>query len=82
MSRLRARITGQAGNARAAAAGFHPYGTADTPMTMPLVHVQFHGGSAFVQQMAGIGMTDGAVVPAVPPGRFGHTAMAGGGLYS
>jgi hypothetical protein len=81
MSRLRRRIVGQAGNARAAASDYHPYGTADTPMVMPMVHVQFNSGGALVQQMAGIVTPNGAVIPAVPAAPFGHVPIAGGGRY-
>ncbi len=81
MSRLRARIAGQAGNTRAAAAGYHPYGTADTPMVTPMVHVQYAGGSTFVQQMHGLVTANGAVIPATAPGRFGQVAIAGNGRH-
>ena len=81
MSRLRRRIVGQAGNARAAAGEYHPAGTEDTPMVMPMVHVQFGGGGAMVQQLHGIVTPNGAVIPAIAPGRFGHVPIAGGGRY-
>ena len=78
MSRLRSRIAGQAGAARAAAADYHPYGTPDTPMTMPMTLVQFGGGGAQVQQMTGLVTANGAVVPATAPGRFGQVYLPPG----
>ena len=64
MSRLHRRIISQAGAARAAAGSYHPYGTADTPMVMPMTHVYFGSGGADVQQMLGITAPDGRVIPA------------------
>lgn len=81
MSKLHRRITGQAGAAAAAAGEYHPHGTSDTPMTMPLAHVQFGGGGALVQQMAPLITANGAMIPATAPGLFGHVAIAGGGRY-
>jgi hypothetical protein len=75
MSRLHKRISGQAGAARAAAGEHHPYGTQDTPMTMPMTHVLFNGGGADVQQMTGIVTPNGAVIPATAPGRFGQVTL-------
>jgi len=77
MSRLRSRIVGQHGAQRAAQASYHPYGTADTPMSMPMVHVQFYDGGAAVQVAHGIITPSGAVIPATAPGRFGQVALAG-----
>lgn len=52
MSRLLARIWGQSGNAASAAMGNHPFGNAETPMSMPMVHVYFPPqGGAMVQQV-------------------------------
>ena len=81
MSRLHSRIAGQAGQARAAASEFHPYGNADTPMSMPLVRVQFSGGGAAVEQMVPLITANGAMIPATAPGTYGHVAIAGGGRY-
>jgi hypothetical protein len=77
MSRLRSRIVGQHGAQRHAQAAYHPYGTADTPMVMPMVHVQFGAGGAAVQVMHGITTPNGAVIPATAPGQFGQVALAG-----
>jgi hypothetical protein len=82
MSKLRRRIIGQSRNAAAAAGDYHPYGTVDTPMTMPMVHVEFGGGGAMVQQMTGITAgRNGGVIPATAPGTFGQVHLAGGGRH-
>lgn len=81
MSRLRARIAGQAGANRAAGYAGQPYGTADTPMVMPMVRVQFYGGGAAVEQMVPLVTANGAAVPATAPGQYGQVAIAGGGRY-
>jgi hypothetical protein len=81
MSKLHRRITGQAGNARAGMGEYHPAGTADTPMVMPMVAVYFGGGGALVQQMTPLYLSNGAMIPATAPGLFGHVHIAGGGRY-
>ena len=81
MSKLHRRIAGQAGNVRAAASELHPWGTADTPMTMPMTHVWFGGGGAWVQQMMPLITANGAPIPATAPGQFGQVYIAGGGRY-
>lgn len=81
MSRLLRRIAAQPRAAAAGAGEFHPHGTADTPMMMPLVHVQFDGGGAWVQQMMPLITSNGAPIPATAPGQFGHVHIAGGGRY-
>lgn len=81
MSRLRDRIIGQAGAGRAAAGEYHPHGTEDTPMVMPMTAVFFGGGGAMVEQMAPLVAANGAPVPATAPGRYGQVHIAGGGRY-
>jgi hypothetical protein len=81
MSRLHSRIAGQAGQARAAAAEMHPYGNADTPMTMPLVMVTFGGSGAALEQMVPLVTANGAMIPATAPGTYGQVHLAGGGRY-
>ena len=76
MSRLHSRIANQASGSRAAMGQYHPHGTRDTPMTMPMTHVLFSGGGADVQQMTGITTPGGAVIPATAPGRFGQVTIA------
>jgi hypothetical protein len=80
MSKLHRRITRQAASAGNAAAQYHPAGNADTPMVMPMVHVQFYGGGAYVQQMTPAAM-QGTAVAATVPGRFGAVPMAGNRRY-
>lgn len=81
MSKLRTRIAAQPGAGRAAAAEHHPYGTADTPMVMPLVLVKFGGDYAAVEQMVPLITANGAAIPATAPGRYDQIAVAGGGRY-
>jgi hypothetical protein len=81
MSRLHRRIAGQHRAAAAAAGEYHPAGTADTPMVMPMAHVRFEGGGAMVQQMAPLITANGAMIPAIAPGRFGQVHIAGGGRH-
>lgn len=77
MSRLRHRIAHQAAGHAGAMASYHPHGTADTPMTMPMVHVAFGPGGAAVQQMVPLITANGAPVPATAPGRFGQVSISG-----
>jgi hypothetical protein len=66
----------------AVTAGYHPVGTAATPMLMPVSTVVV---SAAQGQYVTLGSmeysplftTDGAVIPAVAPGRWGQLAAAG-----
>lgn len=81
MSSLHSRIGAQA-TARAAAQGsYHPYGNADTPMSMPMVLVEFSGAGAAVQQMTPLITSNGAPIPATAPGHFGQVYISGGGRY-
>ena len=77
MSRLRSRIIGQHGAHAHAQQSYHPYGTADTPMVMPMVLVQFGGGGALVQAMEPLVTANGALIPATAPGRFDQVAVSG-----
>jgi len=81
MSRLRRRIAGQAAAARTAAAGYHPHGTADTPMMMPMTRVLFYGGGALVEQMVPLVTANGAMIPATAPGRYDQVMISGGGRH-
>lgn len=64
------------------AAGYHPVGTAETPMVMPVAAVVV---SAAQGQYVTLGSmeysplftADGAVIPAVAPGRWAQLAAAG-----
>lgn len=75
MSRLHSRIAGQAGAARAAAGEYHPHGTPDTPMVMPMTRVVFGGGGASLEEMTSLVTANGAVIPATVPGRFGQVTI-------
>ena len=66
MSRLRNRIASQPQAARAAAAGYHPWGTADTPLVMPASMVRYSGGMTGVEQV--IYAPDGRMIPMTGPG--------------
>ena len=81
MSRLRKRIAAQALGPAAAQGSYHPYGTADTPMSMPMVHVEFGPGGAAVQQMVPLVTANGAAIPATAPGQFGQVSISGGGRH-
>jgi hypothetical protein len=75
MSKLHKRIIGQAGAGRAAAAEYHPHGTPDTPMTMPMTRVYFGGAGADVEQLVPLVTANGAAVPASAPGRYGQVTL-------
>ena len=82
MSKLRRRIVGQSRNMAAGAAEFHPYGTSDTPMVMPMVRVYFNGSGGQVEQMSPIvADRNGGAIPATAPGQYGQVRIAGGGRY-
>lgn len=81
MSKLRSRIAAQAAGHAAAPGDAHPYGNADTPMVMPMVHVELGGGGAAVQQMIPLITANGAMIPATAPGQFGQVHIAGGGRH-
>lgn len=73
---------GSAQQQAAVAAGYHPVGTAETPMLMPISTVVV---SAAQGQYVTLGSmeysplftTDGAMVPAIAPGRWGQLVAAG-----
>ncbi len=75
MSRLHSRIVSQSSNHRVAQAGYHPYGTVDTPMTMPMTRVVLGSGGATLEQMTALVTANGAVIPATVPGRFGQVIL-------
>jgi len=77
MSKLRRRIINQAAGPAAAQGTYHPYGTPDTPMVMPMVLVQFGpGGGAAVEQMVPLITANGAAIPATAPGRYGQVVVS------
>ena len=77
MSKLHRRIAG-VGDAHAQAMGaYHPYGTPDTPMTQPLALMTYTTHGASLEVLTPLVTANGAIIPASPPGYFGHVAMAG-----
>ncbi len=75
MSRLRARIAGQPQAARAAASGYHPWGTVDTPAVMPQVMVRYASGMTGVEQV--VYAPDGRGIPMTAAAGHGTVARAG-----
>lgn len=77
MSKLRTRIGNQAGNQREAMAAYHPYGTGDTPMVMPMHRYTVTPDGIAVEQMHPVPHPAGYHVAAVPRGSWGHVRAAG-----
>jgi len=75
--KLRRRIGGVGGNQAAAMAAYHPYGTADTPMTMPIHQVIMTADGAQVQRLTPLVTANGAMIPASAPGTWGQVVAAG-----
>jgi len=73
MSRLQRRIASQPQAARAAAASYHPWGTADTPVEMPHVAIRYASGMTGVEQV--IYAPDGRAIPMT--GAAGYGAVHG-----
>jgi hypothetical protein len=75
---LHHRIAYQHGSSAAAMGAYHPYGTADTPMTMPLVRIEIRPGGAIVEDMAPL-YTAGRTgpVPATAPHTWFQLYAAG-----
>lgn len=73
------------GTVNATAMGnYHPAGTAATPQTMPLAHVQVVQDPAAAgystlayQEVTPIWTSDGAAIPATSPGTWGQLVAAG-----
>lgn len=84
MSILHSRIVQHGGDhrqAQAAAKGFHPYGTPQTPMVMPHHEVMLTAGTGLYQDLYPVQPATGDVnaVPfaALAPGSFGTVHPAG-----
>lgn len=58
---------------------YHPYGTADTPMTMPVTRIEIRPGGAMVEDMAPLytGSRGYAPVPATAPHTWFQLYAAG-----
>ena len=84
MSRhLKRRIANAGQVSSQAMAANHPYGTAATPMTMPLASVTYvpvpgyPWGTAVYQELHPVWTADGAMIPALPPRPAVKTPPAG-----
>ena len=79
MSKLLRRIAGT-GSANAEAMGnYHPHGTPDTPMTQPVALMTYSTTGGSVEMLTPLITANGAIIPASPPGSYGHVHMAGRG---
>ena len=60
-------------------AAYHPWGTGDTPMVMPLAVVTFHQDGATYQDLCPLytGDVNAAPLPATAPGSWGQVHAAG-----
>jgi hypothetical protein len=75
MSRLQQRIARQPGAAAAAGSGYHPWGTADTPLVMPSNMTRYADGVTGVEQV--IIAPDGRMIPMTAAAGHGTVARAG-----
>jgi hypothetical protein len=60
-----------------ASPGFHPVGTADTPMTMPVGMVSYAANQVLYGSVQPLVTTDGATVPAFADVRYPAPVPAG-----
>lgn len=76
---LHERIAYQHGSNAAAMGDYHPWGTSDTPMMMPLVRVQIRPGGVMVEDVAPlyVGAGTHAPVPATAPHTWFQLFAAG-----
>lgn len=72
-----ARIARQPGAQAAVNEQYHPYGTADTPMTMPFVRVQIGSTGLAYDELTPLVMPNGAMVPASAPHTWFNLYAAG-----
>lgn len=75
--RLHQRITGQAGNHAAAMATYHPWGTADTPMVMPMTRTTYTPIGAMFEEMHVIIAANGAPIAGASDHAWGTVVSAG-----
>lgn len=82
-SHLRNRVINVGSNTATVMGSYHPAGTKDTPMVMPVAQVTMtaadaHGYSTVMyEDLTPIWATDGAAVPATTPGSWGQLRAAG-----
>ena len=75
MSVMRDRIISQG---QTADGGYHPHGTAATPMVMPLAHVEYRSASdVYYEELQPLVAADGAVIPAHTGGLAAEVIPAG-----
>lgn len=77
---LHNRIASQHASNERAMGTFHPAGTADTPMVMPLVQIEIRPGGVAVQDVSPIYVGGGpghAPIPATAPHRWFQLYAAG-----
>jgi hypothetical protein len=79
VSRLHRRIMAAGQGMPAAMGDYHPVGTPDTPMVMPLSLVSRTDAGLTVQDMTPLITADGAMIPATAPGSWGQVHAAGRG---
>jgi hypothetical protein len=72
-----ARFTSQPGHQKAVDATFHPWGTADTPMVMPMTLVQIGSDGIAYQDMHPLIMPDGRMIPATADHQWFQLRAAG-----
>ena len=75
--RLHRRIAQSGTTQQRAMGGYHPWGTAATPMVMPLAVVTQTQDGVTYQEMTPLVTTDGAIIPATAPGSWGQLHAAG-----
>jgi hypothetical protein len=79
VSMLHNRMAGQSRNMAAAMGTYHPAGTPDTPMVMPmdLITVHPHGVISYQPYTPVYMGSAGTPVPAIPEGVWGQVMPAG-----
>lgn len=75
--RLQHRIRRQAGHQAAAQAEYHPWGTPDTPMVMPMFRMDITPIGATFEEAHVIIAADGAPIPGVSNHAWGTVRPAG-----
>ena len=74
---LHRRIAGQAGNQAAAQGSYHPWGTADTPMVMPVNRIEITPIGATFEEMHVIIAANGAPIAGASDHAWGTVLPAG-----
>lgn len=77
MSKLHRRIANVGTAHTSAQSEYHPYGTAETRMIMPLAEVTAGDGGVTYNELTVVYTTDGAAIPATVPGSWGAVRPAG-----